>query len=163
CQTQGRRGQNIVPCRSGWSERLRKTKVEDFDFARRRDLDIRRLEIAMNHALLVSELQRFRNLMGDLQSFLYRNGATLNPLSQRFTFDQLHDEEVSSLGFLESVERRDAPMIQRSQYLSLSLKTRDPFGIVCERFREHLHRHVTAQLRVTCAIDFSHSAGAQAR
>src|SRR5262249_62020637 len=106
-------------------------KIEYFDFASRCDLDICRLEIAMNNALLMSELERFRNLIGDLQSFLYRNGAMLNPLRKGFPFDQFHDEEVPSLGFFKSVKRRDARMIQRSQYLGLSLKTRDPFGIFC--------------------------------
>ena len=53
-------------------ERLREAEVEDLHLAGRADLDIGRLEIPMDHALLVRGFERFRDLPCNRQRFLHR-------------------------------------------------------------------------------------------
>ena len=71
---------------------------------------------------------------------------------------QLHHQIARAVGLLQSIDRGDVRMIQRSQHLRFALKTGEPFGIVRERFRQNLDGHVAPELGVVRLIHFAHAA-----
>lgn len=83
----------------------------------------------MDDPLLMGCFEGFRDLFGDGQSLLDRQGTPRNPLGQRRRFHQLHDDGV----VLEAVYGSDVRMIEGSENLSLTLETSHVVGIV----REH--------------------------
>ena len=51
-------------------EQFRESEIEHFHMPINRNLDVRRLQISMDDALLVRRLERFRDLPGDRQRLL---------------------------------------------------------------------------------------------
>ena len=108
---------------------LGQAEIENFDLSFRSDLDVGRLQIAMNDAFFVCSFQCISNLMSNPESFFRRNRPTLDPLRQRVTLDKLHYKEMRAVGLLHSIERRDVGMIQRREQLRFAFEPRDPFRI----------------------------------
>ena len=53
--------------------RLRQAEVEHLDLAVARELDVRRLQVAVDDALVVGLLERFGDLLGDLERLVDRD------------------------------------------------------------------------------------------
>jgi len=58
----------------------------------------------------------------------------------------------------QAVNRGDVGMVERSQHLGLTPEARHALGVSSECLRQDFQRHFAVQLRVSRAIDFSHSA-----
>ncbi len=97
---------------------------------------------------------------GVLQETLDAQAAWGEQLGQRRAVQKLHRDEVLALGFLDRVNRHDVRMLERGDRARLALEPRQAVGVVCERFGQHLQRHVTAELGVAGAIHLAHAAGA---
>ena len=67
----------------------------------------------MNDSFLMRGLERVHDLTCDRQRLVHRHRLAMDPFVERLTWDELHHQEVTALGFLETVERRDVGMIQR--------------------------------------------------
>ena len=63
----------------------------------------------------------------------------------------------------EAVNRGDVGVIQRRQHLCFALKSGEPFGIVCERFRQNFDGHVAPELGVVGLIHLAHAARTNVR
>jgi hypothetical protein len=59
------------------------------------------------------------------------------------------------IGRFETVDVRDAGMIEGCQQQGFAPEPREAFRIVRERLRQNVQRDVTLQLRVTRAIDLA--------
>ena len=55
----------------------------------------------------------------------------------------------------------DVWMIERRERFGFALEARDTFGILGERFRQHLDRHVAIELRIARSIHFTHATHTQ--
>ena len=73
-------------------QRFRETEIEHLDGAVVAHFDVRRFQVAMDDALVVSDFERFGNLAGDRQRFVDRNRARREAIGQRGAVDELHDE-----------------------------------------------------------------------
>jgi len=73
---------------------LGQTKVQHLDRAVGCDLDVARLEVAVNEPLFLGSLERFADLPGDRQRLVHRYSALLEPVGQREPFDEFRDEVV---------------------------------------------------------------------
>ena len=142
-------------------QRLGQAEVQDFDRSLRRDLDVGRLQIAVDDALLVGRLQGLRDLQGNLEGFVRRDGASADPLRQRRTLHQLQDERSQLARFLQAVDDTDVGMIERRQQLRFPLKPAQHLAIPDEPLRQNLERHLTAQLSIGGPIHCTHSAFAE--
>ena len=144
--------------------RLREPEVEHLHRAVVADLDVGRLQIAMDDALLVRGFERLGDLLRDRQRFVERNRAARDPLREVLALDEFHDE------------RRDASGCSSSPWMcamfgwlsdgerpALRAEAREPIGVAGQRRGQHLDRDVAIQLRVARAIDLAHPAGADER
>src|SRR4029434_4532948 len=66
-----------------------------------------------------------------------------------------------ALVLLDSVDRRNVRVLQRSQEFRLTLEAREPLGVLFELLGQRLDGDVTIEPRVACAIHFSHAAFAK--
>ena len=66
-------------------------------------------------------------------------------------------------GLFEAVDRGDVGMIQRRQHFRFALKTREPLGIMRDRFRQNFDGHVAPELGVMRLIHLAHAARANLR
>ena len=91
---------------------LRKAEVEDFDRAIVANLDVRRLQIAMDDALLVRRFERVGDLPGDLQGFGESDWSPRDAIGQRRPLDEFHREKRTARCVFQSVDLRDVGMVQ---------------------------------------------------
>jgi hypothetical protein len=114
----------------------------------------------MDDALVVRRLERLGDLLRDGQSLIERQRPAREPLRQILAVDQFHHERANAGGLFESVNVRDIGMVESRQRLRLPLEAGQPVGILGERLRQDLDRHVAIEARVLRAIDFAHAARA---
>jgi hypothetical protein len=150
---------------------LRQSKVEHLHCSVGTDLDVRRLEIAMDDAVIVRSFESFGDLPGNRESFINRQSGSRLPVpgsrrDQRreiLALDELHHQCSHTTGLFEPVDVRDVWMIQRRQHLRFATEARQTIRIVGDRRQQHLDRHVAIQLRIARAIHLAHPAGTERR
>ena len=146
---------------AGRLQGLRQPEVQHLDSAVVAHLDVRRLEIAMDDALLVRRLERLGDLVGDWQRLVERNRATRDALRQIVALDQFHHERaVTPPALLQAVDCSDVRMVQRGEDFRFALEARKPLGVTSDRRRQDLDRDLALQLRVGRPIHLAHAAGA---
>ena len=111
----------------------------------------------MDDASLVPGFERLRNLARYGEHFLDRDGTISDALGQRRSLDELEDECLYPIRFLETVDARDVRMVERREKLGFPLEPRQALVVVCELFRENLDRNVAVKLRIAGAVDLSSS------
>ena len=117
-------------------QRLREAEVQHLHRAVRPHLDVRRLQIAMNDALLVRRFERLGDLLRDRQRLVERDRPARDALRQsprpRRAPSRAHGRRRTPRGRRSCAMLR---MIQRGEDLRFALKPREPFGVARERRR----------------------------
>ena len=151
-------------------ERLRQPEVEDLDRPRSRaraaarlDLDVGRLEVAVDDALGMRRLETLGDLDEERQRLLEGNGAALDAIGECRALDHLHGQEVRRVGLLEAVDGGDVGMVERRQHPRFALEAGQPLGIGGDVLRQRLDRDVAPELGVARAIDHTHPSRTQGR
>ncbi len=139
---------------------LREPEVEHLHRAVRSHLDVRRLQVAMNDALLVGGLERLRNLLRDRQCLVDGNRAVPDSVGERRSLDQLHHERGRARALLQAVDGRDVRMVQCGEGLRFTVEPRQAIGVGSNRLGEYLDGHLPRQVGVGCAIHLAHPAHA---
>jgi hypothetical protein len=78
---------------------------------------------------LVRSFESFRNLPGDRQRLLERDGALGDAVSKGDTLHHLHDESLETVALFEAVDVRDVGMIECGESLRLTLEAGDSLAI----------------------------------
>ena len=138
--------------------RLGQAEVEHLDLAHRAELDVRRLEVSMDHAVLVRALERFRHAPCDGDRMIERERALLQPAGEILARDQLHREEAGLSRGVQPVDRRDVRVPQRGEQLRLAFEARKSFGVVGQCGGKRLERHLAVERRVDRLPDLAHAA-----
>ena len=113
----------------------RKAEVEHFDVAGGCDLDVGRLQIAMDDPLVVRGFEGVGDLTGVFQRIAQREGPLCDALGERLTRDQRQDERPDAVAFFHAVNRCDVRMIECGEQPRLALEAGEPFGLVRVRRR----------------------------
>ncbi len=92
------------------------------------ELHVRRFQIAMDHARLVSRFERLRDLLGDRDRLVDRNRPLLDTLSKRRVFDELENERA----VFEPVDAHDVRMVQRREKLGFPFESGNAFFVGSE-------------------------------
>ena len=100
----------VAPSNTAASDLLGQTEIEDFDQAVGGDDDIRRLQIAMNDASVMSAGECAGNLHAIAQDRLRRQSGIRAHGVQRLALDQLHHDVEFALGLANFVDGADVGM-----------------------------------------------------
>jgi hypothetical protein len=150
--------------------RLGEPEVQHLDRAVGTELNVGRLEVAVDDPLFVCRLQRLRDLPRDGHRLFERNRSALDALGEVLPLHQLHCQKGrarprtrprSRRHRLQPVQRRDVGVVEARQHLRFALEARHAFGILGELAREHLERHLAAQLFILGAPHLAHPADAE--
>ena len=117
-----RRRLRQIPDISHASESLRQPEVQDLDGPVLSHLDVRGLQVAVDHTSFMRGLDGLRNLLRDREGFVQRDGAVGDPVSQRRPRYQLQDQRLRALGFLDAVDGGDAGVVEAGEDLRLALE-----------------------------------------
>jgi hypothetical protein len=98
------------------SNRPGQAEVEQLDAAVGAEADVAGLEVAVQDAFLVGRFERPGDLTCDRQRLARREGSAAQPVREALALDQFHDEDRhAAVGVLETVQGRDAGMVQGSE------------------------------------------------
>jgi hypothetical protein len=141
-------------------------EIQDLDVAGLRQLDVGGLQIAVNDPRLVRRIERLGDLAGDAEDFGQRQTGTLgprpcNPVGQRRTLDQFHNQGGDGAGVLDAEYRRDVGMMQRGKQPRLALEPAAAIRILCHRLGQDLDRDVPTEPVVARAVNLTHPARVQ--
>src|ERR1700728_4727480 len=86
----------------------------------------------------------------------------LQIVSQVFSWNELHDQEIQPVALADVEDRDDVRMIaKRGRHSSLTLEAAHNTGIFRKVLSQYLDRNKAAMETVPCQIDLRHSAAAE--
>ena len=108
--------------------------------------------------MFVRGFQRLRDLLGDGEGFIDRDGPLRDAIPERRPLDQFHHQRDSARALFEAVNLRDVRMIERGKRSRFAIKSCQPFGILRDRLGQYFDRHVATEVGVRRPIHLPHSA-----
>jgi hypothetical protein len=135
--------------------------------------DIRRLDITMNHAMLMGIVNGTSQSGKQMHNFRSRwklpsVRGTVNVVGECLSFDILHDHAGDTiacccwLSSLEVVDLHDIGMVQRSHYLRLTSEPCSEIRVSMQIGMQQLDSHSTLQLCIPGLPDLGHASTPQA-
>ena len=120
--------------------------------------NVLRLDVAMDDAFVMRELQRLANLRHDLQCFARLEFAGPLQLPQIQPIHKLHDEEGQPVHLAEFVQRHDIGMAQLCQCPRFAIEPLGKTRTAGHLRRQNFQRHQPIQRRLPRFIDRPHPA-----
>jgi hypothetical protein len=114
----------------------------------------------VDDTLVVGGGQGLGERSGDREEPIERQAALGDDAVERLALDELHRQEVDAVGLLDRVDGDDALVVEGGEGLRLSPEAFQPLGARGHLRRQHLERHVAAELGVGGTVHLAHSAGA---
>ena len=83
--------------------------------------------------MLVGGFERLDDLARARQGLVERDRTERDAVGERWALDEFQNQGANVAGFLETVHGRYVRVVERVEHLGLTLKARQPFGILKER------------------------------
>ncbi len=164
-RTHHRAGAGHVHHVAGHRLELRDPEVDDLDVVGlsrllAEDVDVVRLEVAVNDACRVSGGEPGEDLAGERDDLARRQAdPSLDAGAQRLAVQVLHHHEAVVVGQRAEVEHlEDVIAADTSGGLSFALEALHGFGVACGRGVEHLDRHPSPDADVLPFVHGTHTA-----
>src|ERR1043166_6024834 len=144
---------------------LRQAEVEDLHAPRAGEVDVLRLEVAVDDAAVVRSGHAVGDLRGETDGLpLRQRTGVAQTLAQRLAFEELEDDVERLAVRAEVVDGYEVRRVEQAEGAGLLLEARhDLLRAAPGDGREELDGHVAGQLRVAGAIDLSHASRADER
>ncbi len=146
-------------------QRLGQAEVQDLDDAVAGDLDVGRLQVAMDDAALVRRLERFGDLQRNRDGLVQRNTTAADPVGECLAVHELEDQDrcmpPRSAHVFDAVDGGDVWMAQCGEHARFALEARAAFSILNQRGGEDFQRDVALQAQVAGQVHFPHPADAK--
>ena len=117
-----------------------------------------RLDVAVNDAFVVRELQRLADLRHDGQRLFWRQFPRLFDFAQVGAIHELHQQIVQRAGLAKVMNGDDVRMIEAGQGAGFAVEPLGKTGIAGHRRRQHLQGDQTVQCRLARLVNRPHAA-----
>lgn len=135
---------------------LRQTEVQHLHPPILGDEDVLGFEIPVDDALFVGRSEPTGDLQSDLDGLPGSQRPAAQPLPERLALQQFHHQVGRSLVCPEVENGEDVRMGERRQGAGLLLEAGQAVRVRAEGLRQHLQRHLPAQLRVLRPVHLAH-------
>ncbi len=147
-------------------DRAGDAKVHHLDRIRGADHDVGRLDVSMDDAVLVAEVQRLARVGDDLDGPARWQGAVgVHDVAQGDTVDVLHDDvgqrAGGRLGLASVVDGDDGRVIQCGGVLRLAPEAEVKAGVAGQIRAQHLDRDIAMQSDVAGQVNLGHTPEAE--
>ena len=139
---------------------LGQAEIGDLADAFRREHEIVRLDVAMDHALLGRHLQAERRLPHDVEHLHLAHAELLmQDLAEVLALDEFDDHEVDAQLrlFAEIVNVQDVRVVDLGQALGFAFEARDEVAVARQFRRQHLDCDAAIQAQLAGVVDRSHA------
>ena len=121
-----------------------------------------RLDVAVDDAPVMRELQRVAQRRHDGQRLLRREFPRAQQMAQVHAVHKFHEQVIKSARLAEVVNGDDVRMVQRRQRLRLACEALGKLRIAHPLGREQFQRDEAVQAFLTCLVNHAHAAAAEA-
>ena len=142
---------------------LGESEIQHLDSPVVRQHDIRGLEIAVHHALVVRRRERIRERDAQLDDARDGQPARCHLPIKPLALDQLHRQEPNAVLILDRIERDDVRVVEAGDDAGFMFKSRQAFRVRGHAGRQDLERNVTTEAAIPRPIHLAHAAGAERR
>ena len=147
----------------GWRRELGQAEVEDLDAVLRRDEDVRRLQVAMDDALLVGCAQPVRDLRAEVERAAQRQPSPRQQPVERRAVEELGNDVGEAALDADVEDRDDVGVVEGGRGPGLLLEPAQAVGVVGHLGGQHLDRDLAIEALVVSAVDLAHPAGPEWR
>ena len=138
-------------------------EVQDLHLPARVHEDVRRFDVAVHDAPGMRRLEGVGDLDAHGEQVLQvERRASRHHLSERLSFEELHDDEVLPLMLLDGEDRADARMVQRRGGTRFALEALERRSVLGELRGQELQRDAAAEARVLRLVHDAHPAASEA-
>ena len=145
--------------RLGFLPELCEPEVQNLDPVLLRHHDVSRLQVAVGDPLLVGRSDCLGQGDGNTEEVGERKPASGDDLGQGLSLDQLHGQEVETVGLLDGMDGDDVGVVEGGQGLGLPLEALQPLALRGQLHRQDLEGHVPLQPRIAGPVDLPHPPG----
>src|SRR5258708_2757550 len=124
---------------------LGQAEIQHFCLATPGEENIGRLQVAMDDARLVGDLQSVSNLHGDVKNLSAGQWPTGDEVLEGLTFQELHHDEAMAFRFVNFVDSTNVGMVEGRGGACLALKSLEGLRIADQSRRQELDRYISAQ------------------
>jgi hypothetical protein len=136
-------------------------KVSDFHTTGFVEQQVLRLDVTMDDALVVGELQRVAQRRHDGQRLLRRELSRAQKLAQIHAIHEFHEQKIKPARLSKVVNGNDVRMVQRGKGLSLARESFGKLRVTHAFGCEKLQGHKTIQGLLPRFIDHTHAAASE--
>ena len=144
--------------RGGFAKQLGETEVGDLHAAFLVDQDVLGLDVAMDDAFIVGELQGIADLRHDPERFGGLQSAGPHRLAQIDAVHEFHDEITETAGLADIVNADNVRMAEHGERLGLAHEPFGKRGILAELRRQNLDCDQPVQAVLPRLVHRSHAA-----
>jgi len=142
----------------GLAHQLGDAEVRDLHPAARVEQDILRLDVAVQDAFVMGELERLTNLRHQHHGLLRGEPARLHRLAQVHAVNELHQQKEEPARLAEVIDRDDIRVVEPGQNPGLAVEAFGECGIGGQRLRQELERNQAVEPRLAGLEDDAHAA-----
>ena len=135
---------------------LGEAEVQDLHQTFARHHQVPRLQVPVHDPRPVRLREATRDLGGQIEQLLEREGTLLQPLLERPALYQFHRDEARTLVVTDFVDGGDVRVVESSRGTGLSFEALELIGVARRCLMEHLDRDLAAEASVAGPIDLSH-------
>ena len=122
--------------------------------------DVAGLHVAVDHSVLMRLVQGIRDLDTVSERVVQAERPPRQPIGERFTFEQFHDDEINAVLTTHVVHGAYVWVIQARDRARLTLEPLAKLGVVRKMRRQNFDRDGTPETSVFGLVDLPHTAGA---
>ena len=142
---------------------LGESEIQHLDPPVVRQHDIRGLEIAVHHALVMRRRERIRERDAQLDDARDGQPARCHLPIEPVALDQLHRQEPNAVLILDRIERDDVRVVEAGDDAGFMFESRQAFRVRGYAGGQYLERNVTTEAAIPRPIHLAHAAGAERR
>ena len=142
--------------------RFGETEVGHFDLALGRHHHVVGLDVAMNHALVVSDLQSLRTAQRDVQCIADVELAEfVHPTLHRLTIDEFHRHVMQAVVLIHVVHTHGVVVIHLRHRTGFAVEAFDKVALPRQSLRQDFDRRLATELGVFTQVHFAHASLAE--
>src|ERR1700688_2635915 len=121
--------------RKFFGKKLGEAEIEDFGLAAFGHEYVGRLDVAMNDASSVCNIESVGNLNSEIKNLLDGERSALDMVTESFTVNEFHDDERTVILFPNVVDGTYAGMIERGSGVGFAAETLQGLSILIQVIR----------------------------
>ena len=115
----------------------------------------------MHDPARVRHIERGHHLPRDVERAVNGERTARDEPVETLAVDELEDQKLCAVGFVNAVDRADVRMIERGQDLRFAPESGERLGVLERSARENLEGDLSTEFGIAGAIDLAHSTFAQ--